>query len=99
MNPDSPDIPSAIVKAARRPQAVRRLASMSFFEREVRGERGHLQRRGLRLPRVVSTVELVAIGIGHDVTHHYKRTVTITDAEQLGGAITEQLAELFDGQG
>ena len=46
-----------------------------------------------------STVELVAIGIGHDVTHHYKRAVTITDAEQLGGAITEQLAELFDVEG
>ena len=43
-----------------------------------------------------SPVELVAIGIGHDVTHHYNRAVTITDAEQLGGAITEQLAELFD---
>ena len=43
-----------------------------------------------------STVELVAIGIGHDVTHHYRRAVTITDAEQLGGAITEQLVDLFD---
>ena len=43
-----------------------------------------------------SPVELIAIGIGHDVTHHYKRAVTITDAEQLGGAITEQLAELFE---
>ena len=43
-----------------------------------------------------SSVELVAIGIGHDVTHHYKRAVTITDAEQLGGAITEQLAALFE---
>jgi cobaltochelatase CobT len=43
-----------------------------------------------------SPVELIAIGIGHDVTHHYKRAVTITDAEQLGGAMTEQLAELFD---
>ena len=42
-----------------------------------------------------SPVELVAIGIGHDVTHHYNRAVTITDAEQLGGAMTEQLAELF----
>ncbi|MEM6708349.1 MAG: cobaltochelatase subunit CobT [Pseudomonadota bacterium] len=42
-----------------------------------------------------SPVELVAIGIGHDVTHHYSRAVTITDAEQLGGAMTEQLAELF----
>ena len=43
-----------------------------------------------------SPVELVAIGIGHDVTHHYKRAVTITDAEQLGGAITDQLAALFE---
>jgi len=42
-----------------------------------------------------SPVELVAIGIGHDVTHHYHRAVTITDAEQLGGAMTDQLAELF----
>ena len=46
----------------------------------------------------VSPVELIAIGIGHDVTHHYKRAVTITDAEQLGGAMTDQLAELFETQ-
>jgi hypothetical protein len=37
-------------------------------------------------------VELLAIGIGHDVTRYYERAVTITDAEQLAGAITEQLA-------
>ncbi|MFB0906551.1 MAG: hypothetical protein QMA98_06230, partial [Pseudomonadales bacterium] len=43
-------------------------------------------------------VELVAIGIGHDVTHHYERAVTITDAEQLGDAMTEQLVGLFDEQ-
>jgi cobaltochelatase CobT len=43
-----------------------------------------------------SPVELVAIGIGHDVTHHYRRAVTITDAEQLGDAMTEQLVGLFD---
>ena len=41
-------------------------------------------------------VELVAIGIGHDVTRYYRRAVTITDADQLGGAITDQLADLFD---
>ena len=46
-----------------------------------------------------SQVELIAIGIGHDVTHHYRRAVTITDAEQLGGAMTEQLAELFEVEG
>jgi len=45
-----------------------------------------------------SPVELIAIGIGHDVTHHYSRAVTITDAEQLGGAMTDQLAELFAAQ-
>jgi cobaltochelatase CobT len=43
-----------------------------------------------------SPVELIAIGIGHDVTRYYKRAVTITDAEQLGGAMTDKLAELFD---
>ena len=41
-------------------------------------------------------VELLAIGIGHDVTRYYDRAVTITDVEQLAGAMTEQLASLFD---
>jgi len=41
-------------------------------------------------------VELIAIGIGHDVTRYYNRAVTITDVEQLAGAMTEQLASLFD---
>ncbi len=43
-----------------------------------------------------SPVELLAIGIGHDVTRYYKKAVTILDAEQLGGAMTEQLAALFE---
>ena len=51
----------------------------------------------------VSPVDLLAIGIGHDVTRYYRRAVTIVDAEQLGGTMTEKLAELFDddvtGQG
>ena len=42
-----------------------------------------------------SPVELVAIGIGHDVTRYYRRAVTILDAEQLGGAMTDQLIDLF----
>ncbi|WP_373004555.1 cobaltochelatase subunit CobT [Hyphomonas sp.] len=46
-----------------------------------------------------SPIELIAIGIGHDVTRYYKRAVTIVDAEQLGGAMTEQLASLFDENG
>ena len=45
-----------------------------------------------------SPVELIAIGIGHDVTRYYERAVTIMDAEQLGGTMVEQLADLFDGE-
>ena len=43
-----------------------------------------------------STVELLAIGIGHDVTRYYRRAVTISDPEQLGGAMLGQLSALFD---
>jgi cobaltochelatase CobT len=46
-----------------------------------------------------SPVELIAIGIGHDVTRYYRRAVTIVDAEELGGAMTEKLAELFEEHG
>ncbi len=46
-----------------------------------------------------SPVELIAIGIGHDVTRYYRRAVTIIDAEELGGAMTEKLAELFENRG
>ncbi len=43
-----------------------------------------------------SGIEITAIGIGHDVTRYYRRAVTIIDAEELGGTMMEQLAELFD---
>ncbi len=43
-----------------------------------------------------SPVELIAIGIGHDVTRYYRRAVTITDPEELAGALTDKLAELFE---
>ncbi|MCK5908981.1 MAG: cobaltochelatase subunit CobT, partial [Caulobacter sp.] len=43
-----------------------------------------------------SPVELIAIGIGHDVTRYYRRAVTIVDVEQLGGVLVEQLAALFE---
>jgi len=43
-----------------------------------------------------SSVELIAIGIGHDVTRYYKRAVTLLDAEDLGGTIMSELADLFD---
>jgi cobaltochelatase CobT len=46
-----------------------------------------------------SPVELIAIGIGHDVTRYYRRAVTIVDAEELGGVMTEKLAELFEEKG
>jgi cobaltochelatase CobT len=45
-----------------------------------------------------SAVELVAIGIGHDVTRYYRRAVTLVDAEQLGGTMMEQLADLFENE-
>ena len=41
-------------------------------------------------------VELIAIGIGHDVTRYYRRAVTIVDAEELGGTMMKKLSELFD---
>ena len=43
-----------------------------------------------------SSVELLAIGIGHDVTRWYRKALTLVDVEQLGGAMTEKLAELFE---
>jgi len=43
-----------------------------------------------------SPVQLVAIGIGHDVTRYYRRAVTLLDAEELAGALTDNLADLFD---
>ncbi|MBN8816942.1 MAG: cobaltochelatase subunit CobT [Sphingomonas sp.] len=62
--------------------------SGSYLERHLRQVIGWIESR--------SPVELVAIGIGHDVTRYYERAVTIMDAEQLGGTIIEQLAALFD---
>ncbi|MEM0977678.1 MAG: cobaltochelatase subunit CobT [Pseudomonadota bacterium] len=60
----------------------------NYLEKHLRDVIAMIERR--------NAVELIAIGIGHDVTRYYERAVTITDAEQLAGAITEQLAGLFD---
>jgi cobaltochelatase CobT len=60
----------------------------TYLERHLRQVIGWIEQR--------SPVELVAIGIGHDVTRYYERAVTIMDAEQLGGAMIEQLARLFE---
>ena len=54
-------------------------------------------RKVIEMIETRSPVQLIAIGIGHDVTRYYKRAVTIMDAEQLGGTMIEQLAGLFDG--
>jgi cobaltochelatase CobT len=62
--------------------------SGTYLERHLRQVIGWIEGR--------SPVELVAIGIGHDVTRYYSRAVTIMDAEQLGGTMIEQLAALFD---
>jgi cobaltochelatase CobT len=62
--------------------------SGNYLERHLRQVIGDIEGK--------SPVELIAIGIGHDVTRYYKRAVTIIDAEELGGAMTEKLAELFD---
>ncbi|MDP3961310.1 MAG: cobaltochelatase subunit CobT [Pseudorhodobacter sp.] len=62
--------------------------SANYLEKHLRDVITMVERRKL--------VELIAIGIGHDVTRYYGRAVTITDVEQLAGAMTEQLAGLFD---
>ena len=59
----------------------------NYLERHLRGVIELIENR--------SPVELLAIGIGHDVTRYYRRAVTIVDAEELAGAMTEQLASLF----
>ncbi|MCU0910645.1 MAG: cobaltochelatase subunit CobT, partial [Rhodobacteraceae bacterium] len=60
----------------------------NFLEKHLRDVIAMVERK--------KAVELIAIGIGHDVTRYYQRAVTITDVEQLAGAMTEQLASLFD---
>jgi cobaltochelatase CobT len=60
----------------------------SYLERHLRQVIDWIEKR--------STVELIAIGIGHDVTRYYSRAVTIMDADQLAGAMVEQLASLFE---
>ncbi|MEL6167905.1 MAG: cobaltochelatase subunit CobT [Pseudomonadota bacterium] len=60
----------------------------NYLEKHLRDVIAMVERRRM--------VELIAIGIGHDVTRYYDRAVTITDVDQLAGAMTEQLASLFD---
>ena len=60
----------------------------NYLERHLRKVIAEIEGRDL--------VELIAIGIGHDVTRYYHRAVTIVDAEELGGTMMKKLAELFD---
>ncbi|PPR25822.1 MAG: Aerobic cobaltochelatase subunit CobT [Alphaproteobacteria bacterium MarineAlpha10_Bin3] len=62
----------------------------NYLERHLRDVIDYIETR--------SPVELIAIGIGHDVTRYYRRAVTIVDVEQLGGTMMEKLAELFDDE-
>lgn len=62
----------------------------NYLERHLRDVIEYIESR--------SPVELVAIGIGHDVTRYYRRAVTLVDAEQLGGTMMEQLANLFENE-
>ncbi|WP_017667803.1 cobaltochelatase subunit CobT [Sandarakinorhabdus sp. AAP62] len=65
--------------------------SGNYLERHLRAVIRHIETK--------SPVELIAIGIGHDVTRYYRRAVTIMDAEQLGGTIIDSLAALFEEGG
>ncbi|MET0268814.1 MAG: cobaltochelatase subunit CobT, partial [Sphingomonas sp.] len=65
--------------------------SGSYLEKHLRQVIGWVEAK--------SPVELIAIGIGHDVTRYYQKAVTIMDVEQLGGTMVEQLAGLFEGEG
>jgi cobaltochelatase CobT len=60
----------------------------NFLERHLRDVIREIESRDF--------VELIAIGIGHDVTRYYRRAVTIVDAEELGGTMMKKLSELFD---
>ena len=62
--------------------------SAGYLEAHLRNVIGWIEKQ--------SPVQLVAIGIGHDVTRYYRRAVTIMDVEQLGGTMIEQLAGLFE---
>jgi cobaltochelatase CobT len=63
----------------------------AYLERHLREVIAEIENR--------SPVELIAIGIGHDVTRYYRRAVTIVDVEQLAGVMVDKLAELFDETG
>lgn len=65
--------------------------SGNYLERHLREVIDWIQTR--------SPVELLAIGIGHDVTRYYQRAVTINDPEELGGTMLRELSDLFDEQG
>ena len=62
--------------------------SGNYLEKHLRGVISWIENK--------SNIQLLAVGIGHDVTRYYKRAVTIVDAEQLADVMTEQLVDLFE---
>ena len=62
--------------------------SGNYLEKHLRGAINWIENK--------SDVQLLAVGIGHDVTRYYKKAVTIVDAEQLADVMTEQLVDLFE---
>jgi len=60
----------------------------NYLEQHLRDVIGHIERS--------SAVQLLAIGIGHDVTRYYRHAVTLMDADELGGAVMTQLTDLFE---
>jgi cobaltochelatase CobT len=88
MRPESRKILMVISDGAPVDDSTLSVNPANYLEKHLRDVIAMVERR--------AAVELIAIGIGHDVTRYYQRAVTITDVEQLAGAMTEQLASLFD---
>jgi cobaltochelatase CobT len=88
MRPEQRRILMVISDGAPVDDATLSVNSGNYLERHLRFVIEQIEQR--------SPVELIAIGIGHDVTRYYQRAVTIVDAEELAGVMMEKLAELFD---
>ena len=88
MRPEQRRILMVISDGAPVDDATLSVNSGNYLERHLRFVIEQIEQR--------SPVELLAIGIGHDVTRYYERAVTIMDADQLAGAMIEQLASLFE---
>ena len=57
----------------------------------------HLKKT-VKLIESKSNIEILAIGIGHDVSRYYKKAIKITDVQELGDVMISKLSELFDNK-